>query len=591
MKVSDKISLNKEQEEAAMHHQGPCMLLAGPGSGKTTVLTQRVVRLITRHLVPPGQILVITYTRAAAEEMQQRFLRITDHAFPGVTFGTFHAVFYKILQSAGFEENREGRKFLQRADALRLMKEVLAEAGQESTGDIAERLLERMSYCKNSTIDFTASGPGTPYAAMFPAICAAYERRRKERFLPGYDDIAPDCLKLLSDNRELLSMWRARFPYLLVDEYQDVCPVQNEIVRLLAAPKNNLFVVGDDDQSIYGFRGASPQVMRRFMRDYPGAKVLYLTDNYRSVPAVIDASLKVVEKNRDRFTKKLRSATPHVEGLVTLRAYEGAREEAEAILKELGRMKEGGQTDFSRVAVLFRTTAYAGELVRKLQNAGFPYHMQERIKSIYSTHPAREMCAFLRVATGAATREDLARLKHHPVFCAAEKKSALIGTLKSALAVSYIRRALGYEKYLQERLTGSAYAKSLQTLGIMQEDAAGYPEIRAFLLVCEEREAVSEQTAGTHSKKDGVRIRTIHAAKGLEYDTVFLPALNEGALPDLRAREESQISEERRMMYVAMTRARQALHLSFHRQGGHVVRPVSRFLAPVMPLLSKSEDL
>ena len=302
--------LNKAQQKAACHFQGPCMVLAGPGSGKTLTIAARIENLIKRYKVRPEEILVITFTRYASYEMQNRFKSLMGGVCPPVTFGTFHGIYYGILRWAyGFTS----ANILTGEESSRLLGQILAlpeldlKLEVEDEQDFIRDLLTEIGKVKNNGLDIqTYKASVCPGA--FADIYQMYEKKRKEMRKIDFDDMLILCHELFKSRPDILEKWQARFRYILVDEFQDVNKIQYEILKMLALPENNLFVVGDDDQSIYQFRGADPSIMLGFSRDYPDAGQILLDVNYRSTAHILNGALRVIGHNEQRFSKEIK---PH----------------------------------------------------------------------------------------------------------------------------------------------------------------------------------------------------------------------------------------------------------------------------------------
>ena len=299
------MGFSEHQQQAIMHDTGPAMVLAGPGSGKTTVITQRIKYLIENRHVDPQHILVITFTRAAAQEMEGRFQKLCASPQP-VHFGTFHSIFFQILKlnykytSKNIISEREQMLTLRGyAEALKV--------DMEYDADFFRQLLSEIAACKARE----AAGGEESFPselldpAVFQQLFRGYRQSLRERRLIDFDDMLFETLQLFHSRPRELQVWQEKFRYILVDEFQDASPIQYEIVRLLAEPRRNLFIVGDDDQSIYGFRGARPELMLHFEKDYPGAKRILLSDNYRSHSEVVEIASRIISHNRARFPKQI----------------------------------------------------------------------------------------------------------------------------------------------------------------------------------------------------------------------------------------------------------------------------------------------
>ncbi len=304
------MSLNRAQSTAAAHKDGPCMVLAGPGSGKTLTIAKRIEYLITKYKVRPEEILVITFTKYAANEMKERFWQVMGNVRMPVTFGTFHGIYYGILKWA-YRLNQENLLTDEEKDALlrqiagQLEWDVLGESGDER--DALKELAAEVGNIKNNCLDIEEYESRRYKTSMFRELYRLYEREKRKLRKIDFEDMLIMCRELFLKRPDILKKWQEKFQYILVDEFQDVNQAQYDVVKMLAAPKDNLFVVGDDDQSIYGFRGAKPGIMLEFMKDYPKAEQILLELNYRSTAHIVNGALRVINHNDERYEKNLRA--------------------------------------------------------------------------------------------------------------------------------------------------------------------------------------------------------------------------------------------------------------------------------------------
>ena len=599
------------QQQAIRHTDGPCAVIAGPGSGKTAVITRRVAGLIACG-VPPGNILTITFTKAAAHEMQSRFLKLTASRFQEAAFGTFHSVFYQIMAHSGFADRV---RFIGVSEKKRMMEQALKQHSLRFSNEITESLLRAVSAVKNLGCTNSESLPvseALPFADHFQELFHTYEEIRRSLNRMDFDDIAPECLKLLQNNPALLARWQNRFRYIQIDEFQDVNPVQYALAGLIAKKSGNLFAVGDDDQSVYGFRGATPDVFRRFLSDYPQAKQIVLQTNFRSSRAVIRASSKVISGNRNRLSKTVLPAKAAAEGTCRLLVCPDRNREMETLVQTI-RQKTGEGIPYESIAVLFRTAADAMRVVPVLTQSGIPFRMTEKLPVPFTETAAEDVLAYLRFSTAGYARADFLRILNKPVrylsrSCAAsgtvresdvlqyyadspsaqKKVTRLfldchrIANLKPHLAIGYVLQGTGYERYLEKENDAAGFAKAREVLYRLRDLAKEHTDTRSFLEhirnMREATEACARQTNLRTGAARGVRLMTMHAAKGLEFDAVFLPFLNEGILPQIRAVTDAETEEERRLLYVAMTRAKNSLYLSCAERDGMKQLLKSRFI-------------
>ncbi len=646
---------NPQQQEAIMHGAGPMMVLAGPGSGKTFVLTRRIAHLINTHHIGPSEILVITFTKAAAGEMQQRFLSLCEGEHPPVTFGTFHAVFYSILKetsrcrTGSILSESEKKKILQ--DIIRknryninpnadVLEEILSEIGRYKSrcfpgNDISEKrsTCESACYAPDKEVKENMNYiPQNISPELFRKLYQDFTRAQEIIGKIDFDDMALKCLELFQERPDILKQYQARYRYLLIDEFQDIAPIQYRLVRLLAAPENNLFIVGDDDQSIYGFRGAKPDIMRHFPKEYPSAKIVALQINYRSTPQVVSAAGKLIGHNRNRFPKEI-SAAKEPGAPLRITGTESVEQMEEALIRCLLPEKNAGK--LADCAVISRTSARFPMLSEKLRQAGIPCMFREKVKSIYDHEIAYDLLAYLEFAVTPPkerSRSQFFRFMNRPlryISREAVNESADFGhliryyrgkpgiqeaiirlkqdlerisTMPVFLALNYIRRGMGYDLYLAERFgvhsmqnnkEGKCNLPEKENVHIseladmIQNSARGCRTLSQWKEIMEERR--KETQSGTSTPKEGVTLLTMHGSKGLEYDKVFIVNCNEGSTPHRKARGEEEIEEERRMFYVAMTRAKKELTMfciteekSANKEGSTAkTMPPSRFLKEI----------
>lgn len=614
-----EIKISSKQQEAITFTSGPMQVLAGPGSGKTFTITKRIQYLITNCGVEPSRILVITFTRAAAGEMQQRFHKLIKGTGIGsfVVFGTFHAIFYSILkqtrQYRQFTLITETQKRNLLAQILQLpMTPLLAE------NEKIDSLIHIISQLKNNGECFDDLSEELFSRNELQDMYHDYNEYLAEFSKMDFDDMGLLCLKLFRENPKTLEEWQGRYSHILVDEFQDINPLQYKIVRLLAQPENNLFIVGDDDQSIYGFRGARPNIMRQFLKDYPMAEQILLDINYRCHEQIVEKSLQVIEANQNRFPKRIYAG--HAKGAgVIIQAFSSQEEEYEELLSELQEtaLREKPEV-LSQTAVIYRTNYECSMLAEKLLLRGIPFFMKETLKSRYDHFVIKDLLAYLEFANGNRRREIFHLFMNRPLRylrkdCARNSTIFLkelltyyqndihmqevsrtlfhdldqIGSMRPYLAVNYIRQVMGYDEYLKENYHIEEGGKLIRIADDFQQEIKRFhhfEELNDYISQCRalvnEKQKEAEADRG-NKRPSGVRLMTMHAAKGLEFQTVYLPDLNEGKLPSRQAATPEALEEERRMFYVAMTRAQKELHLLYCGKENGKDRP-SRFLEPLL---------
>ncbi len=575
---------NEEQRRAIRHKDGPAFVLAGPGSGKTAVLTRRVLYLVEEG-INPADILVITFTRAAAEEMKRRYLKLSGREETQVTFGTFHAVFFHILRK---EEGYGLRDLLSAGEKRRILSFILREkgwGGQEDSEKL-EELETAISKWKNLGMT-RESLPALPHLEEIAGEMT--ERMRRQRRL-DFDDMQLLTAQLFAKDKRVLSKWQSRYRYILVDEFQDINPIQYELVRKLALPENNLFVVGDDDQSIYSFRGSDPGIMLSFPQQYPSAEKFMLGINYRCKKEIVEAAARLIACNEKRFAKDLKSGLDG-EGRIQRLEFPSQEAEAEGIAGEIARRLQRGQEP-EEITVLFRTRMNVSYLLVRLEEKNIPFYIEGKEEDIYSHWIAKDFFSYLALAEGGRRRSDLLRILNHPkrglgreylekeevdllewqsMLPAEEKRAAsrLIRDLDrmkkmSCFArLSYISHGMAYQAYLKDYAAekGIEEEKLLQTLEILLGEAKKYQSLDSWKeAVRLQKKRQEREEKNPHGK---ISLRSLHGAKGLEFESVFIIGMQEGNIPYKRAVEEGLKEEERRLLYVGMTRAKKELYLSF----------------------------
>lgn len=604
----------EEQRVAITHTDGPMLVLAGPGSGKTTVITERVRYLIEECGVHPGNILVITFTKAAAEEMKERYEAKAGMGKGTVNFGTFHAVFFKILR---FAYNYEASNILKEDERYKILREIACAYMQQEITDekeFVEAVSGEISRVKNERFALESYYSSNCPDEVFREIYTEYDRLLRKENKVDFDDMQLLCYELLSKRPDILKQWQQKYTYVLIDEFQDINRVQYDTVRLLAAPENNLFIVGDDDQSIYRFRGARPELMLHFTEDYTDAKQVTLLCNFRSTAPIVQAALRVVGNNKKRFEKALYAKEEQGDA-IEYRQYPERKRECAEIAEEIAVLHKTG-LPWREIAVLYRTNLQSRAIMGKFMEYNIPFKTRDSVPNLYEHWICRDMVTYIKMAQGSRTRGEFLQIMNRPkryiardalgsftvdfdllkdyyedkdyVVDRIEKMEydlQMIRGLNPFAAINYIRRAVGYDGFLTEY----AQYRKMQSeelfdlLAELQEDAAEYPTFEAWFAHMEEyTEQLQRQKAKEKKNNtEAVTLSTYHSAKGLEYHTVFLPELNEGMTPHRQALSPEDVEEERRMFYVAMTRAKRRLVLSCMKELRSKELVPSRFVGEV----------
>ena len=603
-----EMAFSKAQTQAIMHKDGPMMVLAGPGSGKTTVITHRVQYLTKEYGIDPGDILVITFTRAAAEEMRERYESLTGGG-SRVTFGTFHSIFFRILKLA---YRYTADNIVREEQQMQFVRE-LAQAGglePEDENEFAASILSEISSVKGERIALEHYYSKNCPDAVFRQLYAGYEETMRRAGLIDFDDMMVLCLELFTERKDILSAWQRRYRYILIDEFQDINRLQYEIVRMLAKPEDNLFIVGDDDQSIYRFRGAKPEIMLGFERDYPGAGRILLDVNYRSTEEIVAPALRLIGENQKRFSKAIHTTGRHGKNVIT-KLWQDPGEENLAIAREIQLYLQSGVRP-GDIAVLYRTNAGPRFLMEKLMEYNLPFRTRDTVPNLYEHWISRNILTYIRIAMGSRAREDILQVINRPkryisrdampdetvsfekmkAFYAekdwiAERIESLEGDLRAIArmtplaAVNYIRQGMGYDEYLIEYATFRRMRPEelLETADELKESAAGFKTFDEWFAHIEAyKEELLRQAAQRRTETDAITLATMHSAKGLEFPIVYILDANEGITPHSRAMLDEDMEEERRLFYVAMTRAKTRLHVYAVRERYHKKAEVSRFV-------------
>ena len=580
---------NPSQKRAIAHLSGPMMVLAGPGSGKTSVIVERTAYMTGEGKIPSSSVLVVTFSRAAAVEMKERFLKFTGQSSTRVTFGTFHGVFYGILKQA---YNLTSANILSEEEKNGILRELALNFGGElaSEGDFTEEIAKEISMVKGNRISLEHYYSSCCPDEVFRQIYGAYGNMLRERRKLDFDDMLLSCYELFDKRKDILRAWQQKFRYILVDEFQDINQLQYDIVRLLAEPENNLFIVGDDDQSIYHFRGARPEIMLNFTKDYPGAEKVVLDVNYRCSKRILDSAMKVIGRNKTRFQKEL--STPNQEGEpVRLCEYANPREEYLSVTAELRKRLEQGE-NLENTAVLLRTNQEAEGLIAAFMERQIPFTMKEKLPNLFQHWICRNLLAYMRFAQGERSRKLFLEIMNRPNryisrdavvsgreisfeqlrdfykdkdwmcdrLTTMETHLRILKGLPPYAAINFIRKGMGYEEYLQEyALYRKIKPEELgEILDRLSESAKGMNTLKEWEEYIEDYTRKLEEQAGKQ-KKEGVQILTLHGAKGLEFDRVYILNVNEGSIPYRKAVLAPAVEEERRLFDVGMTRARKFL--------------------------------
>lgn len=602
---------NSAQVAAITHEFGPVLCLAGPGSGKTFTLTQRIRYLILEKQIDPSKILVITFSKAAATQMKQRFYKLMNDQYYPVRFGTFHAIFFQILSRY---EGYTTKDILTLSQKKKYLKTVLLQMDYQGKVDTEsiEMILSNISYCKNK-YDASYMDEIEKNIPQFRRIYKQYDNLMRQEHKLDFDDMLVLCYDLLKKRPDILEEYCSQWEYILIDEYQDINAVQYEIIKWMVKPHGNLFAVGDDDQSIYGFRGSNPAVMLRFREDFLNGTIIYLNKNYRSTKEIVDFAKTIIGENKNRYEKDVIAVKEGDE--VVLTPFPSKEEEYIDLIEKLRKAQLEGHLE--QHACLFRTNMDASYLAELLLKEKISYVMKEKPYNPYDHFISRDLLHYLHLKEGDQSIHEFVPVMNRPLRYISRdalnnlEKQVDLETLKRFYAgkeymikniqkleydllrmkkmdlfaaVNYIRKGIGYDDYLrkyamEQNVSPDEYMKTADELQKRFGMFGSLEELENH--IDSYRETIEKNGHNRTEEKKGVHIMTYHASKGLEFDTVYLPDCNEGNIPYKKSTTPEQIEEERRLFYVAITRAKEELHISFIDEKGEKRHLVSRFLKDI----------
>ncbi|AVI49020.1 putative ATP-dependent DNA helicase YjcD [Bacillus licheniformis] len=621
--VFPNVPLNEKQLAAVTAPEEPLLVLAGAGSGKTRVLTARAAYMISRLDIPPSAILLVTFTTKAVKEMKERMASL--YGLPMQTVnrlvtGTFHSFFYKILYHHD-PATWNGEHLLKwEWQKEQYIKMALAEEGLDEKDFPVDQAIQQIGYWKNAYLPGEQIPLEDEWEKRVHRLYRHYEEQKAARRQFDFDDMASACWQLFQEQPDILKRYQTRFHAILIDEFQDINPVQYAIIKLLASPENNLTCVGDDDQSIYAFRGSSPSFILDFEKDYPKAKTVRLTTNYRSSHPIVASADMVVRKNKKRFPKTLSAARDDRQKPLLFYPYD-EEEEAIMIVSDIQEKIEMGAKpdDF---AILYRTNSSGRAIFERLHQSAIPYTAEQGVRSFYSRRIVRQMLAYLYLSqnqddaeavkqilpalflkqSALNTLKALSITEDCTMVQALEKLTDIkpfqldkikkivpffpgLKTMKPVEAISFAEEKMGFSDYLKKRGNeGNKLEKGSDDLRDLKTAAKKFKTIPEFLEHVDHMRAAEKQKADGY----GVQLLTIHRAKGLEFKTVYILGVQDGSIPHdfaletARKGDETALEEERRLLYVAMTRAEDRLYISVpsFRRGRTAYR--SRFLQPIL---------
>lgn len=623
--------LNENQLKAVNHLDGPCMVLAGPGSGKTRVITYRIANMVVNKNIKPTSILAISFTKASSIEMKNRALSLSnDFRMNKVTYGTFHSVFFRILR---YFENYNIESILDEKTKRIGLKNILKGLNIENADDdeTIGQVINEISYVKNELMDKRDFKSEVLTNDEFIKVYNFYEEYKQQMNKIDFDDMLIKTYELLKNNKAALDRVRSVYRYILVDEFQDINKVQFEALKLIANPSNNIFVVGDEDQSIYGFRGSRPDFLLEFEEYFSNTKKVLLDINYRSKGEIINIANRLIEKNTNRYEKVIKCGQGNG-AKVNYISPEDSEEEAVYIAKDIKNKVQEDYTEYTDFAVIYRTNIQSRALVDVFMDMRIPFVVKDSIVTIYDHWAAQDILAYLRIGVNPNSNKDWIRIinkpfryiskdnlnliKDEPDFinslinkCDLHPKQvktindldidiSYVKGLNPKNAISYIRTTLDYDRYILDYCTNRKIKTNglIEILNELESSATNFKTIQEYL---EHIERVKSEIVDNKNNKetDGVIFTTMHSAKGLEFKNVYIIGANEGTIPheksyeiDDEEKKNDQIEEERRLMYVAITRAEENICISSptNKYGKRVSK--SRFVEDIKAPTKKEMD-
>ena len=597
---------NEAQEEAIKTIKGPVIVISCPGSGKTTTLVRRIKHIIDNG-GNPKKILMITFANSAAADMQERYVKLYGKN-PGIMFMTIHSLCFNILR---IEKGYDSSSLITESQKMEfLVNQLKGNIYIDDAWEMAKTIATEISAVRNSYTPLKNFIPTGCDKELFVRVYNAYEQEKRNSGKIDFDDMLVKCEELLSTNKEIRDKWSRHFDYIQVDEYQDTNQIQKDIIYTLISRTNNLCVVGDDDQSLYSWRGADPSIMMNFSEDFPKVKVINMSTNYRSSQKIIDYADTLIKRNKKRFQKNFisfRGQNGSV-GEVHFLESKGKRNEMAAIIDKIHYLHEVENYDYNEMAILFRTNKQAEIPVDMLSRAGLPFSSTEKIKTVYESYIFKDIKAYVELSLGMNYKSNLFAVLNHPnrylhsqqfldipyrediflqaieslrhskdTWCypAAEKSIkgwfASFGPNKISLQTSpseifklmESKDKINYKKHLKNiaSMKNEDVESELEIFEMLKEDATRFETVESWLNHAKYMVAKTKELNRKRSN-DGIQLATMHKSKGLEWKVVFLIGVDDKVLPGKLVVTDDGREEERRVLYVGMTRAMDILYIS-----------------------------
>ena len=612
------MQLNASQQKAVTHVNGPLLVLAGPGSGKTRVITERTKYLIETKKILPETILVVSFSRASAKEMKERFMKESHLRTTRVYFSTFHSLFFRILREFG-QVNKEDVLNEQEKYSILVQwrKRYYKGHFEDGSTDLGMQE-EEISKCVDEIEHFNSKNVSLEnYVPEFlskkeaESMLLFYEKVKQYNHKIDFHDMEEMCLKLLTSEKSALAKLQERFHYFMIDEFQDINEISFQILNLLVGSTQNLVAVGDEDQSIYEFRGASPRIMLDFNQYYPTAIRIHLEENYRSSFSILTLSQRVIKQNQMRYTKKIAGQKEKLDNGVHIHKVEDETQQSQWMITNLKKKMESG-FELVNEAVLFRNHASGSFLAGQFYEHGIPFSFSGYLPDLYKHFIGKDILAYFSVASswqGGWILQDFLRISNKPLryispsiftqnspswegimkYYYEDKKDWMcqrmeefrgdlkhLSFLNPYAGIQYIRKVIGYDQYL-ENLAGNDLEKKEQWKEILNNITAFS---KAFSTVSDWKDGIEgyRKTLQNPHQEDGIWLMTIHASKGLEFEQVYLIDTVDGIMPYKKAMDQGKIEEERRLFYVALTRAKSRIDILVPKKRNSHEVGISRFI-------------
>lgn len=624
-------NLNKNQLDAVNHINGPCMVLAGPGSGKTRVITYRINNMVIDKNINPKNILAISFTKASSIEMKNRAVKLfDDKRIENVNFGTFHSIFFKILRAfKGYSLDSILDEKTKRITIKNILKNLNVENSEDD--EIIGQVINEISFIKNELMDINSFSSEVLTKEDMKHTYSMYEEYKNNINKIDFDDMLINTYFLVKENKTILEKIRSIYKYILIDEFQDINKVQFEVIKLISGPNNNIFVVGDEDQSIYGFRGSRPDFLLNFEKYFENTTKIFLDINYRSKMEIVEISNKLIKQNKNRFEKTIKCSNENGADFKYLDC-EDSEDEAKKIADDILNKIKNSDYNYTDFSIIYRTNVQSRALVDIFLEKRIPFVMKDSIITIYDHWASQDILAYLNLSININSNKDFLRIINKPFRYISKdtlnevKESSnifnslinnfdlhkrQIETLKDLMtdleyiknlspkdAISYIRTTLDYDKYILDYCSNRKIKTTslIETLNEIESSSSNFKTIYDYL---EHIENVKKELVNSKKNNvtDGVIFTTMHSSKGLEFNNVYVIGCNEGTIPHEKSYEIEdddlkieQIEEERRLMYVSITRAKENLYLSSlkYKHGKRVF--TSRFINEIKEPTKKDID-